>query len=296
MNVDGPSQLEELLALRWPMRPTKPSDQDWDSVFLRLLSFMSQDVPIVWDHRPLLSDLAAERLGAAIHDEPNTRYDFVWRRWQWFEGGFVQSSMPSKLARSECRERSQPSLTGCEVSTTITSSIKWIILEWLQDLQLRGMDSPGRLIAEIRLWPWGDSAPRCRPPLVDLLNHGDPLVRAVAANELGTTLDDMELEFPTEWAEAAEVLDKVKLAEISFPGVAGAFIWGLPRSIRDDARLQQWVFDVLIEREGDEPKVPYFNSLEWVATEEVFNKSPEWIRRARGGGARRSRRLASALH
>jgi hypothetical protein len=266
------------------MRPTKPIDQDWDSVFERLLSFMSQDVPIVWDHRPLLSDLAAERLGRAIHDEPNTRYDFVWP-----PVAVVRERLLPIFEAIEAREARVPGaieafshgLGGLHHHHKLHQVI---ILEWLQDLQLRGMDTPGRLIAEIRLWPWGDSATRCQPPLVDLLNHTDSLVRAVAAHELGSTLEDIEPEFPTEWAMAARVLDDVKRAEISSPGVAGAFIWGLPHTIRDDVRLEQWVFDVLIEREGDEPNVPYFNSLEWVAAEEVFSKSPEWIQTLASAG------------
>jgi hypothetical protein len=103
------------------------------------------------------------------------------------------------------------------------------------------------------------------------------LVRAVAANELGKILDDIEPEFVMEWASVEEVLEEVKRAEVAVPGVAGAFIWGLPFRVSNDARLQQWVFDVLIERKGPEPEVPYFNSLEWIAAEEVLSQSPDWI-------------------
>ncbi len=227
--------------------------------------------------RALLSDVAAERLGEAISAEASTRYDFVWP-----PVVVVRTRLGPIFAAIEAREARTPGAIeafsyGLLDLHQFHKLHQVVMLEWLQDLRLAGMETSARLIAEIRLWPWGDSAVRGQPALVKHLSHHDPLLRAVAANELGKTLDDIEVEFTREWAEAAEILREVKRAELASPGVAGAFIWGLPSSIRDDERLQQWVFDLLVERKGSEPDVPYFNSLEWVAAEEVLSQSPTWI-------------------
>lgn len=285
--MSGADPEEELFAIRWPTR--KNSDGAvWDTVFQQLLAFMDRDEPVSGDHRALLSDAAAERLGSALASEASDRYNFVW---------------PTV---AEARARLRPIFTALEAREARAAGAieafsygclnlhhfhhlhQVLLLEWLQGLHARGLDTPGRLIAEIRLWPWGDSASRARPRplLLGYLDHADSLVRAVAARELGKTFDDIEPQFPKEWEQVEEMLAEVRAAELRAPGVASAFIWGLPHKVSDDPRLADWVFDVLVARTGAEPKVPYFNSLEWVAAEEILNKSSEWIPRLVAAGKR----------
>ncbi|MEO8540914.1 MAG: hypothetical protein ABI577_14325 [bacterium] len=284
MNEESDGAVEELFAISWPTRSEKSDGRDWDSAFERLLAFMDRDDAIADDDRPLLSDHAAERLGGAIADEASDRYDFVWPK-----VSEARARLRPIFDALDAREARAPGAIeafsrGLGGLRTFHHLHQVLILEWLQGLGAQGLDTPGRLIAEIRLWPWGDSAPRARPILVGFLDHADSLVRAVAAEELGKTFDDIEPQFPEEWAELEGVLQDVKSAELRSPGVASAFIWGLPYRVRDDARLAAWVFDLLVERTGVEPEVRYFNSLEWVAAEEILNKSSAWIPRLVSAG------------
>ncbi len=278
-NEESASPLDELLTVTWPSRSEPGDGAAWDAAFERLLSFMTRDDAIEDDRRPFLSDLAAEKLGRALPAEADTRYDFVWP--PVLE---VRKRLDPILAAIEARERREPGALeafsygyGCLNLHRYHKLLQVLILDWLQPLRDTGLDTPGRLIAEIRLWPWGDSESRARPKLIEFLSHENLLVRAVAANELGKTLDDIEPQYASEWSMVASVLEAVKTAEVARPGVASAFIWGLSFFIQKDPRLQQWVFDVLLARTGPELEVPYFNSLEWVAAEDVLNQSPGWI-------------------
>jgi hypothetical protein len=75
---DLTNPLDELLAVTWPSRSEPGDAAAWDAAFEGLLSFMTRDDAIEDDHRRLLSDVAAERLGRALTAEADRRYDFVW--------------------------------------------------------------------------------------------------------------------------------------------------------------------------------------------------------------------------
>lgn len=283
--MSGGDPEEELLAIKWPSRK-EPEAQVWENVFRRLLVLMDRDEPISDDHRALLSDAAAERLGSALAGEASYRYDFVWPTVA--EARARLQPIFEALQAREARAAGaiEAFSYGCSGLHNFHHLHQVLIIEWLQRLVSQGLDSPGRLIAEIRFWPWGDSAFRARPILAGYLDHADPLVRAVAAKELGKTLEDIEPQFPGEWKQVEEVLREVRAAELRAPGVASAFVWGLPFAVQDDARLARWVFDLLLERTGTERKIPYFNSLEWVAAEEILNKSSAWIPQLVAAGKR----------
>ncbi len=269
-------RLEELLAVDYWSRKETRGDQDWDDIFQQLLSFMSDDLPIDFD-RPLLSDVAAERLGNAIGAEASHRYGYAWPK-----VAEVRARLAPIFEAVTARERRAPGAVeafshGCLDLHSFHKLHQVLIVEWLQALQGSGVDTPERLVAEIRLWPWGDSLFRAREALIEYLGNVAQLVRAVAANELGKTLDDLEVEFESEWTIAWPLFEAVKRAEMELPGVAGPFIWGLPYRVREEFRVQQWVFDLVVEREGIEQEVPYFNSLEWIAADEILSQSPTWI-------------------
>ncbi len=165
MNEAPSSDEETVLAIRWPYSHSEEGRTfDWDNAFDSLLSFMSHHDPTDDERRPLLSDLAAERLGSAIADEAHVRYDFVWP-----SVADARRRLIPILDALQARERRAAGAIeafsyGCLNLHSYHKFHQVLILEWLQALRDDGLDTPGRLIAEIRMWPRGRQR-RARPSL-----------------------------------------------------------------------------------------------------------------------------------
>jgi hypothetical protein len=261
-----------------------------DDLTARLLPMMTIDEPTEADDvesKPL-STAAAELLGGVV-----ARAASLSMLGPWPQIRAVRSRIAPVLAAIESREHRLPGAMDAFSyhlgGLTYEPVHRFVTVEWLQGLEESGFWGPGPLIAATRICIWGDRWSEFAAPIIALLDHEDAYVRAVAAHRLGEAFNADRLEDPT-LPDVAKVFALVGEAERARPGVASAFLWGLPYCYRPEPHetppfdSRAWALDLLKTRSGEDPEIPQFNSLEWVGCEELWQASPYWARELLGFG------------
>ena len=273
----------------YSLRGAELTAPEWTERFDTICRLVPIDGAMEWaagNPRETVSDFAIRRLADAVVREARQRY-----RHRQPAARIVERRLKPILGAVAARERSRVGAVG--LFGHELGLIKYYprhqryVLDWLASLRNEGFAEAGILTAEIVARAWGDTWNDASPQLIRLLDHPDDTVRADGANALGELCNP----YPPESAPIEQTFNLISEKEISRPGVAAAFWWGADEHIAMleidgkpvPVEPKRWMMNMLLHRQGSEPEIPHFNSLESVAAS-AFEGDIDFIRESLAAG------------
>ncbi len=164
-----------------------------------------------------------------------------------------------------------------------------VISSWLTAAEAGGILSKDTVaVARIQaeLYPTEDWN-QAKYILEPLFDHPNALLRAAAAAGFGAMYIWEAKNLPP----LAATMKQVKAMELERPGFAGPFLGQLLMDLGEDdeiedsgVKLADWILEIIAKRHVDEPRIPFYNGIEFHA-HELLGSNPEAVRKLMDFGA-----------